>query len=130
MTDERVPELTPEQKRIVAWFEGPDIELTSQQLAMVGGAPTVDGGSQVTGDDLSVSDRRDAWLDEMTWDEAVEQPSTVSCEVFMADHGLSRTGFRELLREYRSETGWSAFEWGERDVLDSQFLSWFEWERI
>lgn len=126
MTDERAPELTPEQKRIVALFGVHDIEL----LAMMDGAPTVDGGSDVTGDDLSVLDRRDAWLDEMTWDEAVEQPSTVSCEVFMANHGLSRTGFRELLREYRSETGWSAFEWGQRGVLDSQFLSWFEWERI
>lgn len=71
-----------------------------------------------------------SWIDETRWEDAVEKPSTVSCEAFMADHGMSRADFREVLREYRSETGYSAFEWGERDTLDSQFMSWFEWERL
>ncbi|MFF2493230.1 hypothetical protein [Agromyces sp. NPDC058064] len=59
-----------------------------------------------------------------------EKPTAMQCEAFMADHGMPRADFSALLREYRSESGWSAFQIGERDHLDSEFLNWFEWERL
>lgn len=67
---------------------------------------------------------------ESPWDPPAAPAATVSAEAFLIDHNLTRAELSELLREYRSETGWSAFEMCERDSLDSDFLNWHRWERL
>ena len=62
------------------------------------------------------------------FDEITAQPETVPIAVFMANHSLDRAALRELLREYRSEAGWGAYEFGQRDELSADFLNWFYWE--
>lgn len=59
-----------------------------------------------------------------------EPPAAMGVEAFMAEHRISRSDMGELLREYRSESGWSAFSFGDRDLLDSEFLNWAKWERL
>ncbi len=78
----------------------------------------------------SVLPRQDLRSDSDIFDELTLKPESLSVQVFMADLGLDAVGMRELLREYRSECGWSAFELSERDLLGSEFLNWFEWERL
>lgn len=74
--------------------------------------------------------------DESPWNTpappAMPEPpaATVSVEAFLIDQNITRAELGELLREYRSETGMSPFEWGERDTLDDQFLNWHRWERL
>lgn len=79
---------------------------------------------------LSGAQASAVWFDEASWQDAAEQSDTVPVETFMADRALSAVDMRELLREYRSETGWSPFEMGSRDELDSDFLNWHRWERL
>jgi len=55
---------------------------------------------------------------------------TVTVFEFRMAHCLSETDLRDALREYRSETGVSPFEWGELDVLDDGFVNWWKWERL
>lgn len=50
--------------------------------------------------------------------------------VFQLDRGLSDAGLKEALREYRSETGYSPWEFDEVGVLDVDFTNWFRWERL
>lgn len=64
------------------------------------------------------------------WEPEHAEPASMTVAAFMAEHDLTRVDVGEVLREYRSETGWSAFELGARDVLDSEFLNWHRWERL
>lgn len=66
---------------------------------------------------------------ESPWDPP-ETEATMAVEAFIVDQNITRGDLAELLREYRSETGMSPFEWGERDTLDDQFLNWHRWERL
>lgn len=58
------------------------------------------------------------------------EEATVGVIDFCMDSHLSTSELKEVLREYRSETGLSAYEWGELDVLDDQFINWFRWEKL
>jgi hypothetical protein len=56
--------------------------------------------------------------------------TTVNVELFMLAGGFRVADMKEILRDYRSETGWSPFEMGEVETLSSDFLNWFRWERL
>lgn len=107
------PDLSPEEKAEVARFGIHDDDVNTERLIHMPGAflPLTDFARDfgITGD---------------------EQPASLSCEAFMSAHNLARHELAELLREYRSETGLSAFEWGSRGVVDGDFLDWFTWERL
>ena len=64
------------------------------------------------------------------WDPPTAEAASMAVEAFLVDQNITRGELAELLREYRSETGMSPFEWGERDTLDDQFLNWHRWERL
>ncbi|MCI2958208.1 hypothetical protein MN032_10915 [Agromyces atrinae] len=59
-----------------------------------------------------------------------DEDPTVSVPDFMMRHSLDLNDFRELLREFRSESGHSPWELFERDTLSTDFLNWFDWERL
>lgn len=52
--------------------------------------------------------------------------------LFMTQHGLDETAFREALTEYRNlDTGWVVSPWApEIGVLATDFINWFRWERL
>lgn len=72
--------------------------------------------------------RRGWSADYSIFDELAEQPETVAVDVFMGNHNLDSVGMREALREFRSEGGYSPYE--DRDILSTDFLNWFRWERL
>lgn len=55
---------------------------------------------------------------------------TISVSLFQMENRLTDAELGALLREFRSETGWSAFELGELDMLSDDFRNWFKWERL
>lgn len=73
---------------------------------------------------------RGATIDRIFIDEAVPAAAEMSIEAFLIDQNITRAALGEMLREYRSETGYTPFEYGDRDVLASDFLNWHRWERL
>lgn len=61
---------------------------------------------------------------------SLDGDTTFNVELFMLAGGFSLADMKEILREYRSEAGWSPFEMGEVETLSSDFLNWFRWERL
>lgn len=55
---------------------------------------------------------------------------SVTVAEFMVRNGLSEMELAELLREYRSESGYSGFQMFAFDRLDSEFINWCRWERL
>lgn len=59
-----------------------------------------------------------------------EVPYSMLVDAFMGAHDLTEQQVREVFREYRSECDLSPFVYDACDLLDSEFLNWFRWERL
>lgn len=68
-----------------------------------------------------------AQIDEMTIPNTETDP-----HLFMTAEGITKADLSGALREYRALDTWPGSPWadGETDVLSTDFINWYRWERL
>jgi hypothetical protein len=74
-----------------------------------------------------------AWVDETRWKGALSVPETeTDPHMFMTQEGITKSDLRDALCEYRALDTWPGSPWadGELGVLSTDFINWYQWERL
>jgi hypothetical protein len=67
------------------------------------------------------------------WSEDTRTDPDTNPHIFMTAHAIDKTTLRDALVEYRNlDTGYygSPWEQGELGVLSTDFINWYQWERL
>jgi len=74
------------------------------------------------------------WIDETQWKGSLAVPDTeTDPHMFMTAQGITKADLGEALREYRALDAWpsgSPWEADETNVLTTDFINWYQWERL
>ena len=73
------------------------------------------------------------YIDELSWKGAKVPDTETDPHMFMTAQGITKADLGEALREYRALDAWpSGSPWvaDETNVLTTDFINWYQWERL